>query len=116
MSSHCSRGRWQAGVALAAPTVAEARCGRRHAAKSSVGGAVGCQGGMARCCEEVSAWRGAPERAKTRGPVCQLGRGSCNTHALGASSARTEGVRYNAVACYRSHVRLASNRARLLIE
>ena len=67
MSSHCSRGRWQAGVALAAPTVAEARCGHRHAAKSSVGGAVGYQGGLARCCEVVSAWRGAAERAKTRG-------------------------------------------------
>ena len=67
MSLHCSRGRWQAGVALAAPTVAEARCGRRHAAKSFVGGAVGCQGGLARCYEEVSAWPGAAERAKTRG-------------------------------------------------
>ena len=82
MSSHYSRGRWQAGVALAAPTVAEARCGRRRAAKSSVGSVVGCQGGLARCCEVVSAWRGAAERAKTRGPVCRLGRGSCNTRAL----------------------------------
>ena len=54
-------------MALAAPTAAEARCGRRCAAKSSVGGAVGCQGGLARCCEEGSAWRGAAERAKIQG-------------------------------------------------
>ena len=84
--------------------------------QGSDGGAVGCQGGLARCCEEVSAWRGAAEWAKTRGPACRLGRGSCNTCALGASSARTEGVRRNAVACYRSQVRLASNRTRLEIE
>ena len=50
---------------------------------------------------------------KPGGPACRLGRGSCNTRALGASSACTEGVRYNAVACYRSQVRLASNRTRL---
>ena len=54
-------------MALAAPTVAEARSRRRRAAKSSVGGTVGCQGGLACCCDEVSAWRGAAERAKTRG-------------------------------------------------
>ena len=54
-------------MALAAPTAAEARCGRWCAAKSSVGGAVGCQGGLARCCEEGSAWRGAAERAKIQG-------------------------------------------------
>ena len=54
-------------MALVAPTAAEARCGRRCAAKSSVGGAVGCQGGLARCCEEGSAWQGAAERAKIQG-------------------------------------------------
>ena len=53
-------------MALAAPTVEEARYGRRRAAKSSIGGAVGCQGGLVHCCGEVSAWRGAAERAKTR--------------------------------------------------
>ena len=41
------------GVAWAAPTAAEARCGRRCAAKSSVGGAVGCQGGLAGSCERM---------------------------------------------------------------
>ena len=30
-------------------------------------GAVGCQGGLARCCEEGGAWRGAAERAKIQG-------------------------------------------------
>ena len=50
---------------------------------------------------------------KPGGPACRLGRGSCNTRALGASSARTEGVRYNAVACYRSQVRLGFNRPKL---
>ena len=53
---------------------------------------------------------------KPGGPTCRLGRGSCNTRTLGASSARTKGVRYNVVACYRSQVRLASHRTRLEIE
>ena len=53
---------------------------------------------------------------RVRGVTRRLGRRSCNTRALGASSARTEGVRHNAVACYRSQVRLASNRTRLEIE
>ena len=55
-------------------SVAEAHCGRRRAAKGSDGGAVGCKGGLARCCEKGSAWRGAAERAKTRGATCRLGR------------------------------------------
>ena len=116
MSWRFLRGQLASAGGLSAPAEAGARCGRRRAAKSSVGGVVGCQGGLAHCCEEVSVWCGAAEWAKTRGPTCRLGRGSCNTCALGASSARTEGVRYNAVACYRSQVRLASNRTRLQIE
>ena len=39
------------------------------------GGAVACQGGLARCCEAGSAWRGAAVWAKARGPACRLGRG-----------------------------------------
>ena len=40
-------------------------------------------GFFARCGEKGSAWRGAAEQAKAVGPVCQLGRGSCNTRAPG---------------------------------
>ena len=39
------------------------------------GGAVACQGGLARCCEAGSAWRGAAVWAKARGAACRLGRG-----------------------------------------
>ena len=39
------------------------------------GGAVACQGGLARCCEAGSAWRGAAVWAKARGPACRLGHG-----------------------------------------
>ena len=97
----------------AAPTVAGARYGRWCAAKSSVGGAVGCQDGLARCCEEGSAWRGAAERAKAVGASVSARARGCNTRALGASRACTEGVRRNVVACYRSPVSLASHRTRL---
>ena len=38
------------------------------------GGAVACQGGLARCCEAGSAWRGAAVWAKARGPACRLER------------------------------------------
>ena len=41
------------------------------------------------------------------------GAASCNTRALGASSARTGDVRHNAAACYRSQVRLGFTRSRL---
>ena len=84
---------------LGGTDLAETRYGRRRAAKSSEGGAVGCQGGLVRCGEKESAWRGATERARTRGATCRLGRGTCNTRALLAPRARTERARRNARAC-----------------
>ena len=38
------------------------------------GGAVACQGGLVRCCEAGSVWRGAAVWAKAGGPACRLGR------------------------------------------
>ena len=38
------------------------------------GGAVACQGGLARCCKAGSVWRGAAVWAKAGGPACRLGR------------------------------------------
>ena len=93
MSTHCSRRQVASAGGLGGTDLAETRCGRRHNAKSSDGGVVGCQGGLARCGEKGSAWRGATERARTRGATRQLGRGTCNTRPLFVPRARTERAR-----------------------
>ena len=84
---------------LGGTNLAETRCGRRRAAKSSDGGAVGCLGGLARCGEKGSAWRGFAERAKPRGATRRLERGTCKTRALLAPRACMGRARQNARAC-----------------
>ena len=70
-------------------------------------------GCLARSGEKGSARQGSAERAKAVGASVSARARGCNTRALGASSARTPGVRHNAEACYRSQVRMGFTRSRL---
>ena len=111
MSSHCSRGQVASGRglggaargrgALPTPECRQERPG---------GGAVACQGGLARCCEAGSAWRGSAERAKAVGASVSARPRGCNTRALGASSARTECARRNAMALQSAWLELGFSR------
>ena len=110
MSLGCAKGQVASRGGLGG---AERSRGCRAAAAASSWPAGRGEGCLARCCGEGSAWRGAAERAKAVGASVSARARGCNTRALGASRACTEGVRRNVVACYRSPVSLASHRTRL---
>ena len=97
--------------------MAEARCRRRRAAKSSASGAVGGQGWRGEWARlvRVSAGEQGPGTGRGEGASAtrRLGARACKMCSLGAPRARTGHVRRNARAAYSARGRLALNRTRI---
>ena len=110
MSTRCSQGQVASRGGLGGAERRRAVGRRRRLALGLPGVA---RSGLARSGEKGSTWRGSAERAKAVWASVSARPRGCNTRALGASSARTPGVRHNAEACYRSQVRMGFTRSRL---